>query len=166
MTMDEGDIHIKVQASKAAAWFFVGFVGLIGLAFFLGGLAGLFDNPDADGVVLVLLGAACLFLATRLGRHFLLPRMTVGADQLVVRPFWGGTVVWPFATAVSWSTRRQLIEKSWRGRRLPIPITIERLVRTDQSGKEHVLVLPGFAGQNERMLKAIAQRSGKPVTAD
>ena len=163
--MNHDDIHIRVQANKVAAWFITGVVGLIGLAFLLGGVAGVFDRPGVDDIVLVVLGAVCLFLATRLGRHFLLPNLTVGADRLVQRPFWGGSVVWQFADVAAWTTHIQLIEKSWRGRRLPVPITVERLERTDRAGNKHSIVLPGFAGQNEVLLKSIAARSGTPVSA-
>jgi len=40
-----------------------------------------------------------------------------------------------------------------------MPLTIERLERTDKAGKLTSLVLPGFAGGNERMLSALAKRS-------
>jgi len=109
--MENADLHIHVQANKGAAWFILCVVGLMGAVFTFVGLADLLDRPSADAFVRVVIGGMCLFLTVRLARHFLLLRLTVSADKLVVRPFWGGTLVWRYSDVTAWATSIQRIEK-------------------------------------------------------
>lgn len=156
------DIHIREQVSRPAVWFIVGAMALLGVALTVGGLIGL---PDAEAAVPLVIGVGVLGLTGRLSVFLLRPRLSLTDRELIVRRFWGRERRFPFDGTTGWATEIQRIEKNWTGRRLIRPVTVERLVRTGTDGAVEKVVLPRFAGANERILTELAKRSGIGIEA-
>lgn len=154
------DIHVWVQANRVFVWFLIGLLALLTLFFAFGGM----QQYGAEGWGLILVAVFLGVMTERVARYYLLPQMSLTKTHLVIRPFWLRTVKWPIKGTAIWETEHQRIEKDWRGRRLLRPLTVERLFRTDTQGLTMSVVLPSFAGHNERILKAISERSDVSVT--
>ena len=155
------DIHIRVQANRIFAWCLIGLLAVLTLFFILGGI----QQYGAEGWGLILVAVFLGVMTIRVARYFLLPQVSVTQTHLVIRPFWKRTVKWSFEDTSMWEVETQKIVKDWRSRRLLVPLTVERLYRTVKTGDTKSVVLPGFAGHNERILNAIAERSGVSVNA-
>ena len=151
--------HFYVQTSKAVAIFLIAIAVLVGVAFVASGLDRQSHAPAHEWGALVLIGVAGFIMAERLWRYYFLPQMSLTVTHLVIRPFWRPTVRWPYDGTARWAVEYQEIRKDWRGRQLPVPLTVERLVRTSIHGQTKRVVLPGFSGTNAQMLQELSSRS-------
>lgn len=153
------DFNIYVEANRAVVWILICFLALLAAFFAFAGL----QEHGTNGWGYFLMAAVCALLAQRVFRYFLQPQLSVTPTDLVIRPFWKRTASWAHADTARLESKTEVITKNARGRRLPVPITVERLHRTDKTGGTQTIVLPGFAGNNADVLAAITQRSGVPV---
>lgn len=162
--MTKDDFHVRVSANKAFVIFLMVFIGLFAVGFILSGLDRLPYAPLWEWGGQIVLGLGLIYALERIWRYYFLPQVSLTQTHMVVRPFWRPTQRWTYAETQGWQVSQQRIETNWRGQRLPRPITIERLIRTDKAGRVSRIVLPGFAGQNETVLAQLSARSGLAIS--
>lgn len=150
------DFNIWVDANRGAVWLIIGVLAALA-AFFV------FAGVQEGGVVLFLLATVCAAMAYRVACYFLQAHLSITPTHLVIGPFWKPAVKWRFEDTKRWETETQLIETNARGRRLPVPITVQHLHRTNEADATDSIVLPAFAGNNADVLAALTQRSGVAI---
>jgi hypothetical protein len=144
-------------------WGAVVLMGAISLIFFLSALERAGRGDWEAAILLFLIGGVLVFLTERVRRFFFQSQFIIQDDRVVRKRFLPGETAWTFADTLSWETEVEVITKTQRGRRLPIPLHIEYLIRTDSSGDVSRIVLPGYTGSNEALLTELAQRSGLDI---
>jgi hypothetical protein len=163
MTTQQGPVGHKTASFAFARWGAVVLMSAISLIFFISAFERAGRGDWEAAMLLFPISGALVYLTERVRRYFFHSQFIVYDDRVVRKRFLSGETCWAYADTLSWATEVEVITKSQRGRRLPIPLHIEYLVRTDSTGDVKRIILPGYSGSNEELLNDLAQRSGRDI---
>lgn len=137
--------------------------GLFALFFLVGGVDRFSPHRIGESLALIAIGVALGVLAWRIWLYYRRPCLSLVGDVLTWRPFWRRACNWSAADITGLTIETERITRS-AGKRLPVPVTIQRLEITTQDGARSRLVLPRFRGGNDALVATLAERSGTSVT--
>jgi len=163
--MTHQDLHVKVEASPPGYWFLICFLGLLGsmclLSFFQR-----MSYAGADEYFMLAMGLFLAFATLRTMRYFLWPVVSVTGKALTLFRFWKPSTRWQYVGTVRFDvTVRKIDVRNWAkgGYKVERSLYVEELAAVAVDGGRKTTLLPGFAGENEKLLNALADRSGLPV---
>ena len=135
--MTDREIHVHAEVAGWFKWAACGLIGTCAVFFIVGALDRFSPTRVAEAGGLMLVGLALAFLAWRVWRYYTQPALSLTENELIRRPFWRKERRWRLNDIKRLVGETETITRSG-GKRLPVPVTVQRLTvisNADQSNR-------------------------------